>query len=364
MTTEREGILITGFPGFIAGRLLRRLATESEAAEFYLLVEPRFAFVAKRSCEQLEQEIPELVGRWHVVTGDIRREDLGIDAESLSYLRPRVTQVWHLAALYDLAVPQSIAYAVNVDGTERVLDFCASLPTPARLQYISTCYVAGRRVGRIFEDELDCGQEFKNHYESTKFWAEGRVRRRAGEIPVTIYRPAIVVGDSRTGETVKGDGPYAVVQLLGRLPRWLPFAHIGASRAHVNVVPVDFVVEAMVTLSGMDAAIGKTVQLADPTPLTAREFLDLTLDTMGRAPAVATVPARAAETMLASPGLARALGLQRESLSYFNHPAQFDVSNAASLLADSLHCPRVVDYWPRLVDYARTHPEIFQTRSR
>lgn len=362
--SESKGVLVTGFPGFIAGRLVRRLAEERGDAEFFLLVEPRFCFVAKRACERLEAVVPSLVGRWHVVTGDVRRDGLGIDAESQAYLRPRVSEVWHLAAIYDLAVSQSIAYAVNVDGTDRVLDYCESLPEFDRLQYVSTCYVAGDRTGRIYEDELDHGQEFKNHYESTKFWAEARVRRRLDEVPATIYRPAIVVGDSTTGETVKGDGPYAVVQLLDRLPRWLPFVHVGRSDAPVNVVPVDFVVEAMVMLSSIDAAVGRTFALADPTPMRARDFLELTLEAMNRAPAVATVPAGAADRVLELERARDALGLSRESLAYFNHPASFDVSNTARLLGDDLHCPRVDEYWPRLVDYARNHPEIFSTRTR
>lgn len=359
---ERSGILVTGFPGFIAGRLLRRLVEERADADFYLLVEPRFCFVAKRACERLEVEQPALRGRWQVVTGDIRHDGLGIDPESQAFLRPRVRELWHLAALYDLAVPQSIAYAVNVDGTDRVLDFCESLPAFDRLQYVSTCYVAGERTGRIFEDELDCGQEFKNHYESTKFWAEARVRRRMCAVPTTIYRPAIVVGDSTTGETVKGDGPYAVVQLLDRLPRWLPFVHVGRSDAPVNVVPVDFVVEAMVALSSMDAAEGSTFALADPTPLPARDFLELTLDAMDRAPAVGRVPPGAVERVLGSERARDALGLSPESLVYFNHPATFDVSNTARLLGDDLHCPRVDEYWPRLIDYARSNPQIFSAR--
>jgi nucleoside-diphosphate-sugar epimerase len=359
---ERSGILVTGFPGFIAGRLLRRLVDERPDADFYLLVEPRFCFVAKRACERLEAEQPELRGRWQVVTGDIRHDALGIDLESQAFLRPRVRELWHLAAIYDLAVPQSIAYAVNVDGTDRVLDFCESLPDFERLQYVSTCYVAGERTGRIFEDELDCGQEFKNHYESTKFWAEARVRRRMSAVPSTIYRPAIVVGDSTTGETLKGDGPYAVVQLLDRLPRWLPFVHVGRSDAPVNVVPVDFVVEAMVALSSMDAAVGGTFALADPTPLPARDFLELTLDAMNRAPALGRVPPRAVERVLGNERARDALGLTPESLAYFNHPATFDVSNTARLLGDDLHCPRVDEYWPRLIDYARNNPQIFSAR--
>ena len=241
MTSER-GIFITGFPGFIGQRLVERLLGERPEATFYLLVEPRLVFDAERRCRRLEASHPHFAGRWRLVVGDLRKPGLGIDPQSRLVLQRNMTQAWHLAAVYDLAVPQAVAHAVNVGGTRRVLDLCESLEKLERLVYVSTCYVAGLRHGRVYEDELDCGQEFKNHYESTKYWAELEVRERMGRVPTTIVRPAIVVGDSHSGVTSKADGPYFMVQLLHSLPRWVPALHIGAGSAPFNVVPVDFVV--------------------------------------------------------------------------------------------------------------------------
>ncbi|MEM7154131.1 MAG: SDR family oxidoreductase [Myxococcota bacterium] len=362
MASER-GIFITGFPGFIGQRLVERLASESPEATFYLLVEPRLLFEAERRCRQLEQAEPALAGRWRLVVGDLRKPGLGIDPQSLRVLQRNVAQVWHLAAVYDLAVTQAFAHSVNVGGTRRVLDLCESLDALERLIYVSTCYVAGLRHGLVYEDELDCGQDFKNHYESTKYWAELEVRERLDRVPTTIVRPAIVVGDSRSGVTAKADGPYFMVQLLHALPRWFPAVNLGAAAAPFNVVPVDFVVEAMVRLGAHADAAGQTFALADPSPLTARALMQLTLEAMGRPPARGRVPLALASSVLRSAAFQRALPIPVQSLDYLDHHVEFDVSNTARLLGDALQCPRVQEYWPTLVRFAIEHPDLFRKAS-
>ena len=158
-----------------------------------------------------------------------------------------VTEVWHLAAVYDLAVGEEIARRVNVVGTDRVLELCRGLPDLERLHHVSTCYVSGRHDGVFREDDLDSGQAFRNHYESTKHEAELLVRRAmAAGLPATIYRPGIVVGDSRTGETQKYDGPYFLATFLRRQP---PVAVVPSvadpDRVRFCLVPRDFVIDAM-----------------------------------------------------------------------------------------------------------------------
>lgn len=353
-----SGVLITGFPGFIAGRLVRRLVEHHD--RLLCLVESRFLFRAEDRLRALEAEHPALAGRWHVLEGDIRRPDLGMTAEALDLVRETVGTVWHLAALYDLATPLPPAYAVNVEGTLQVLDLCESLPKLERLDYISTCYVAGDRTGRVYEDELDTGQGFKNHYESTKCWAEKHVQRRMGDLPTAIYRPSIVVGDSRTGETAKGDGPYYVLRLLLETPRWLPMAGLGPGEAPVNLVPVDWLIESLDLLGRDERAIGGVFHLADPQPMTAAEILDAMIDELGRAPAVGNLPVSVAKRLLKRSAVRRLLGIPRELVPYFNHPVEFDVTHTAELLeGQGRPCPPFASYLPRLIAYAQEHPEIF-----
>ena len=140
---------------------------------------------------------------------------------------------------------------MNVDGTGNVLDFCAAAKSLERLLYVSTAYVAGTRTGVVYEHELVMGQEFKNHYESTKFQAEVWVREMLDRVPTTIVRPAIVVGDSVTGETQKFDGPYFILRTIAEAERaGRPVVQFGRADAPFNAVPVDFIVDSIVAAAG------------------------------------------------------------------------------------------------------------------
>src|ERR671919_2028440 len=232
-------VLLTGYPGFIGRRLADRL-TEA-GARVTALVEPRMADAAREASG----------GRIEILQGDISRRRLGLSDEDWERLVAEVRHVFHLAAIYDLSVPLELAQRVNVDGTGNVLDLCLACERLERLNYVSTAYVAGTRRGVVYEHELALGQEFKNHHESTKFQAEVWVRQAMGRVPTTIYRPAIVVGDSRTGETPKFDGPYYMLRVISRAVRWKqPIPRFGRSNAPFNVVPVDFIVNAMKTAGG------------------------------------------------------------------------------------------------------------------
>src|SRR5687767_919469 len=185
--------------------------------------------------------------RIEVLAGDIAVRRLGLGDADWDRLTGEVTHVFHLAAIYDLAVPLEVAQRVNVDGTGNVLELCAATAGLERLAYVSTAYVAGDRHGVVYEHELVLGQGFKNHYESTKFQAEVWVRELMDRVPTTILRPAIVVGDSRTGETEKFDGPYYLLRAISRAARAnRAIAQFGAAQSTFNVVPVDYVVAAIV----------------------------------------------------------------------------------------------------------------------
>ena len=153
------------------------------------------------------------------------------------------------------------AHRVNVEGTRNVNRFALTLPHLKRYHYVSTCYVAGRRTGLILETELRHEAGFRNFYEETKYLAELEVEALKGELPVTIHRPSVVCGDSRTGETAKYDGVYYLINYLRMRPDLLSLANIGNREVRLNVVPVDFVVEAMAALAADDRAVaGSTVR--------------------------------------------------------------------------------------------------------
>jgi thioester reductase-like protein len=200
-----SSIFFTGFPGFLGSELLPRVVLRTDH-DALCLVQPKFRALAEERAAQLVKTHPALANRIHLVEGDLTQLD-HVAADD-------VREIYHLAAVYDLNVPRETGMRVNVTGTRRVLDLAERAPSLDRLHYVSTCYVSGRYAGVFTEDDLDAGQSFNNHYEETKQLAEVDVRQRMGRIPITVYRPSVVVGDSATGATQKFDGPYFVMQWL------------------------------------------------------------------------------------------------------------------------------------------------------
>jgi thioester reductase-like protein len=351
-------VFMTGFPGFIAKRLVDRLLFKDPEASFTFLIEERLRPVADESLHALDERHSGFAARARLVVGDITRPLLGMSQEVHDAEAARATHVWHLAAIYNLAVSPSVAYRVNVVGTANVLDFCEACEGLQRLDYVSTCYVSGTRTGTVLERELDEGQSFKNHYESTKCWAEIEVRRRMPRLPVAIHRPGIVVGDSRTGETDKYDGPYFVMKLLAQVPTWVPMVHIGAGEAPVNLVPIDFTVDAMAEIWTRPQALGQTFQLVNPDPRTSREVMESILQAFGFAKPVFAVPPPLIEGALAIAPLRNLLKIPEEAVVYFNHSVRHDTTNLNALLeGTSLRCPDFTTIAPVLVNYLRQHPD-------
>ena len=196
---ENDVVLFTGFPGFLASALLPRILARIGTADAVCVVQPQYASLARNRAAALVAADESLRGRIRIIDGDITSKGLGISGRLDARL---VVEVFHLAAIYDLAVPRDVAMRVNVLGTQHVIEFARDCRRLRRFQYVSTCYVSGRWRGTFTEGMLEEGQEFNNFYEETKQLAEVAVRNaiRVG-LPVTVYRPAIVVGDSTTGET-------------------------------------------------------------------------------------------------------------------------------------------------------------------
>lgn len=311
----------------------------------------------------LQASRPELAGRIQAVAGDIAEPGLGLSAGET--LLPDLVEVFHLAAVYDLGVSRALGQRVNVHGTRQVLAFAARAPHLARVHYVSTCYVSGRRPGPFLETDLECGQVFNNAYEETKYLAEVEVRTHMTRgLPATIYRPSIVVGDASTGETQKYDGPYAAFRWLLRQGRVAVMPTVGRTdRTRLNLVPRDFVVAAIDHLSALDTSRGRTYQLADPAPLTVAQVLEAFGRAAGRRIVTVRLPLAVARGALASvPGMRALLGLSPESIDYFVHPATYDTSNADRDLAGSgIAVPRFERYVDALVTYMRAHPDVAST---
>ncbi len=312
---QDETVFITGFPGFIASRLVRLLAVKG--ATLLLLVQDAFESQARHEIESLVAETGIEKNKLTILTGDITVEDLGLTDEPLARARNETTTVFHLAALYDLAVRRELALRVNLGGTRNINSFVRTLPKLRRYNYISTCYVAGKRKGLIQESELYHEAGFRNFYEESKYLAESEVESLKSELPITIHRPSVVCGDSKTGETAKYDGVYYLIRYLLRMPRVVSLLNIGNRKVSLNLVPVDFVVEAISTLAADPAAQGKTLQIADPDPLTTYDLCNVITETIYERAAAIRVPATLVEFTLSLPLSPSITGLPHHGVPYF-----------------------------------------------
>jgi nucleoside-diphosphate-sugar epimerase len=337
-------LFFTGYPGFLGSELLPRLLRRTPDATAVCLVQPKFANLARERAQPLGDRV-------RIVEGDI--------TSPIDVAPDDITEIWHLAAIYDLSVKRDVGIRVNVGGTRNMLDFAQRCRGLEHFHYISTCYVSGNLPGVFREDDLERGQPFNNFYEETKYLAEIEVRKSA--VPWTIYRPAVIVGDSMTGATQKFDGPYFVMQWLERQPRIAVLPVVGRpSRYTFNVVPRDFMVNAIEYVSGRNDIVRKCYQLADPAPLT----VDATINVIARATGrrVIRIPLTkglAKFSIEHVPGVFRLLRIPSPAVDYFVHPTTYDTTNAdAALSASGIFVPRLADYADNLVAFARAHPEI------
>ena len=353
----RESIFLTGFPGFIAERLVEKLA-KSET-QFFLLVQPQFVEKAMAAVEEIAEATETPLESFSLLDGDITQPGLGISDADLETIQFETTDVYHLAAAYDLAVAKDIAYRVNLDGTKNVNDFVCSVKNLRRYNYVSTCYISGKRTGDILETDLEHNAGFRNNYEETKYLAEIEVERLKATLPVTIYRPSVVVGDSRTGETTKYDGIYYLIHYLRKAPILLRIMNVGNNNVRLNLVPVDFVVDAIAALAHDRDAVGKSIALADPDPLTTAALFDaIAKDLSGRKSEFA-LPPRFAEWFLNTRISPVVTGLPHSGVPYFFVSQNYDTSVADQLLdGHDIKCPRFGDYVGDLLDFIDEFPTL------
>ena len=356
-----SSLLVTGFPGFLGFALLPRLLQRREGSTAVCLVQPAYLSTARARLAEIETTHPDTRGRIRLITGDITSPDLALDPAERTALDD-VSEIWHLAAIYDLTVDAEVAERVNVGGTRNMVELAQSLPKLTRFQYVSTCYVSGTYAGEFPEDGLIEGQEFRNHYEATKYAAECVVREAMSEgLPGTIYRPGIVVGDSTTGETQKYDGPYFLATFLRRLPYVALVPRVAdPDVVRFGLAPRDFVLDAMDELSVLDRSLGKTYALTDPDPPTVRELVETFANILGKRVMWIPLPLGITRAAVGSlPLVEPLLGLPAESLDYVASPTTYSTTNTtADLVGTGVSCPPFAAYASRLISFMLAHPEV------
>ncbi len=344
---RRDVALVTGFPAFTAKRMIAKLLTAEPETKLFVLAREKFAADAARLLATLPNG-----DRAEILIGDVCDMDLGLSSIEYRALSKEVSWIHHLAGIYFMGVDRETARRVNVTGTKSILDLAKDAGRLERVVHWSTAMVSGDRRGTFYEEDLDAGQKFHNDYERTKFDAERLVRDALRRLPITVVRPGIIVGDSRTGEIDKLDGPYYLMVLIATNASGVRLPLLGRGDVPLHLVPIDYVIEAAWRVARSEGAAGKTFHLVDPAPMCARAVFEGVAEHAHTEKPRGHIPRPLARAVLRTPGLSR---LGRGPLAFvdvLDHPVHYDQSNTASALAGTgLTCPALSDYLPTLVRY-------------
>ncbi|VBA48121.1 Fatty acyl-CoA reductase [Mycobacterium pseudokansasii] len=347
--------VVTGGTGFIGRRVVSRLLDTRPDAQVWVLVR-------RQSLGRFERLAAEWGERAKPLVGELRK--LALSDETLDELG-QVDHVVHCAAINhstDITAGEAEQRAANVAGTRAVIELARRLD--ASFHHLSSIAVAGDFNGEYTEDDFDVGQQLPTPYHRTKFEAEQLVRSAPG-LRYRIYRPAVVVGDSRTGEMDKVDGPYYLFGVLAKvavLPTLTPIMLPDTGRT--NIVPVDYVVDALVALMHADGRDGQTFHLTAPKTIGLRGIYRGVAPAAGLPPLRGSLPRSVAAPVLNASG--RAKVLRNMAAAQLGIPAEiFDLvdlkptfasdETRKALRSNGIEVPEFADYAPRLWRYWAQH---------
>jgi len=367
---------VTGATGFIGKRLVKKLL-ERKGSVVYVLI--------RQASEDKVKVLREFCGgsatRLVPVVGDLTSKKLGVSAADVKLLKGKVDHVYHLAAIYDLGADEASQVEVNIDGTRNMVEFAKAIDA-GHVHHVSSIAAAGLYEGVFREDMFAEAENYEHPYFMTKHESEKIVRTEC-KVPWSVYRPAMVVGDSQTGEMDKIDGPYYFFKLIQRmrqlLPPWMP--SIGLEGGRINIVPVDFVVDALAIISHQKDITNKCYHLVDPVGYRVGDVLDIfskaahapKMNLFINAALLGFIPRSITKGLMALAPVRRVrnaimtdLGLPEDMLTFVNYPTRFDCRDTlAALKGSGVVCPNLKDYAWRLWDYWERHldPDLHIDRS-
>ena len=344
-----ERALVTGFPAYTARCLVTQLLSDQADTTVDLLVRGKFSDDATAFIASLPESARKRVT---IVEGDVCDMDLGLSTREYGALCREVTAIYHLAGVYFTGVQAPLARLINVAGTRGLLDFASNTSKLRRVVHWSTAQVSGKRRGTVSETDLVHHAGFHNIYEQTKYEAELLARGAMSRLPLTVVRPGIIVGDSRTGAIDRLDGPYYLIVLIATNPSGLRLPLPGRGAAPLNLVPIDYVVAATCALARDERAVGRTFHLVDPEPESARRVFELIAQEAHTQPPRAFLPGSLSRMLFKVPGLDRLARGQVAFLDSFDQPVSYACHGSNELLGKTgPTCPRFESYVGALVRY-------------
>ena len=366
---------ITGGTGFIGRFFIDNL--KQREGDIYVLTrkgsEKKFENLQERMGDQADRLIP--------VNGDLRQPLLGLDEATVADIKGNVRHFCHFAAIYDLKASAESQIATNIEGTRNAVQLAEALDAGC-FQHVSSIAAGGMYEGTWREDMFEEAENMDHPYFATKHDSEGIVRREC-KIPWRVYRPGMVVGHSKTGEIDKIDGAYYFFKSLQKirnvLPPWFPL--IGIEGGKFNVVPVDYVVDAMDHIVHQDDLDGRAFHLTDPEHHSMGNMLNIFADA-GHAPKFSMrldtrmfgfIPRVVRETLANLPPVKRVIntlladmGLPDSVMMFTNYPTRYDNRDTERALKGSgIKCPDLRDYAPTVWDYWERNldPDLFVDHS-
>ena len=366
---------LTGGTGFIGRFLVDKLL--ARGGTVYVLVR-----------EQSQGKLDVLRERWgadenrvKAVVGDLTSPNLGIDAKTMKTLKGNVDHFFHLAAVYDMGADEESQQATNIEGTRSAVNAAEAMEAGC-FHHVSSIAAAGLFKGTFREDMFAEAEKLDHPYLKTKHESE-KVVRESCKVPFRIYRPGMVIGHSETGEMDKVDGPYYFFKMIQKirraLPQWVPT--IGVEGGRLNIVPVDFVVNALDHIAHLDGENGNCFHLVDSDPKKVGEILNIFAEA-GHAPRMAMridsrmfgfIPPFIRQSLKNLPPVKRLttallddMGIPPSVLSFINYPTKFDARETERVLkgtgieVPSLegYAPIIWDFWERNLD-----PDLFKDRT-
>lgn len=354
---------VTGASGLIGKRLVKKLLARKDSVVYFLMR------------KESQTKIEGLLSYWDVskeraipVFGDLLAPSLGVSKEDIKSFSKKIDHFFHLAAIYDLKADAEEQIAVNVDGTRNTVELANAIAGLKCFHHVSSIAAAGMFEGIFREDMFEEAENLDHPYFATKHQSE-KIVRQDYKGNIRIYRPGLVVGDSKTGEMDKIDGPYYFFKLIQRirqlLPPWMPT--VGIEGGRINIVPVDYVVDAMDYIAHLPKVNSNCFHLTDPEPMRVGEVLN-TFARAAHAPTMSLrinaamfgfIPKSIKKGMMSLAPVRRVkdaimsdLGLPEDMIQFINYPTRFDNRDTANALKGSgISCPQLETYADKLWDY-------------